>query len=475
MPDWCDPCRDCPRKWGLRAIGGDGPRPARVLAIMERPGQDENRNGRVACGKTGQELDELYLPLVGLQRHEIRVCNTVLCGHESNKTPTPKEVEQCAPSHIPNEIERTDPEVILLLGATACSLVSGGSGIRLDMHHGIPQHTSKVGTLFGWEGWLVPMFHPSMGMHESRFMQVLMDDWTALKDILTEDYLADDPETELSVYKYVRGAVAVNDYMQQASFTADDDAQPAMDTESHAGYPWSMQVSVKPGTGILIRADDADGLGALEFWFNSSFHPWSLAMHHAAHDLREAGRMRVRVSRYRDTMQEAFHFGNLPQGLKALSYRLFRHTMTSYGETVRPASISKLEGWLIEAFCIAQLDFTQTIARYSPKTGKRLKDEVRKSELETLLTRLLRLTRPDSEYDPWERLDAFWQDPVNEWMVEHVEARINAYPRPGIANCTMADAVRYAVGDADWTGRVATEFDRRRPDAFRIYEGDRDR
>ena len=46
--------------------------------------------------------------------------------------------------------------------------------------------------------------------------------------------------------------------------------------------------------------------------------------------------------RYRDTMQEAFHLGNLPQGLKALTYRLFRHTMTSYEETVRPASIRAL-------------------------------------------------------------------------------------------------------------------------------------
>src|SRR5258708_6507143 len=112
MPNWVDPCSSCTRKF--RAIGGDGPRPSPVLAIMERPGKDENAQGRVACGKTGQELDELYLPLAGLDRSEIRVCNTVLCWADSNKTPTDKEIQQCAPFHLKEEIARTRPEVVLL-------------------------------------------------------------------------------------------------------------------------------------------------------------------------------------------------------------------------------------------------------------------------------------------------------------------------------------------------------------------------
>ena len=197
-------------------------------------------------------------------------------------------------------------------------------------------------------------------------------------------------------------------------------------------------------------------------------------MHNAAYDLEVLRKLDIHVKSYRDTMQEAFHLGNLPQGLKPLVYRLFRHTMTSYNETVRPASVRKLIEWMTEAFCIAQLDLTQTVTRYSPKTGKRLKDEVRKGELESLLTRLLRLTTEESEYDPWERLDAFRSEPTNEWMVEHVESRIGRYPVNGIANCTLDEAVRYAVGDADWTGRVAVALARRRGEAFRIHEGDHD-
>ena len=456
VADWIEPCAGCPRKYGLRAIGGDGPRPARILGIMERPGQDENRNGRVACGKTGQELDELYLPLAGLDRSEVRLCNTVLCGHESNKAPTAKEIAQCAPHHVPAEIERTDPNVIILMGATACSLVHG---IRLDYMHGIPQHTSKVGELFGWSGWLVPMFHPAIGLHESRWMKQYMDDWHELSKVLTESNFTDDPKSESVDYKHAGIAL----WMQGKGPLG-------VDTESHGGKPWSVQVSARPGQGVLFKCDEPDAMGFLKMWMPKH----EVILHNAAYDLEVLRRLDIPVRSYRDTMQEAYHLGNLPQGLKALAYRLFRHTMTSYEETVMPASVRALTAWMTEAYMIAQLDLSHVTQRFHKTSGKRLADKVEKGELESLLTRLLRLTNEESEYDPWERLRDFWREPTNEWMVTHVEARLGKYPVAGIANCSLEEAVRYAVGDADWTGRVAVELERRRQGAFQIHQGDRD-
>ncbi len=467
--NWVDPCPACTRKY--RAISGDGPQPAPVLCIAERPGPDENRNGRVLCGKTGQEWDELYLPLAGLDRSGVRACNAVLCWADSNKTPTDKEIARCAPHHLPEEIRKTDPEVIILLGATACSLVPG---IRLDLHHGIPQHTNKVGVLFGWQGWLVPMYHPSIGLHDSRWMQICMEDWQELGAILGENHFEDDPEPEYLCYHFVSGAEAVSDYFRGADF--DGSVVPAMDTERHGSRPWSMQASILPGTGILVRSTDRAGLDALNFWLNSSFQDWCVALHNAGHDIEEARRMGVHMRFYRDTMQEAFHLGNLPQGLKPLVYRLFRHTMTSYQEVVWPASIRALQDWMLEACRIAELDLSFT-ERVHLKT--KVKEVVKPGELESLLRRLLRLASTQSDYNPWgsdkePRLDAFWRDELNAWMVSHIEARVGPYPILGIANCSMDDAVRYAVGDADYCGRVAVELARRRGEAFQIYSGDRD-
>jgi len=462
MPNWVQSCPNCPGPY--HAIGGDGPQPAPVLCIAERPGRDENRNGRILCGKTGQEFDELYLPLAGLERRDVRCCNTLLCWSDNNKTPTDKEIWSCAPHHIPQEIEMTRPEVIVLMGSTACKLVPG---IRLDLHHGIPQHTDKVGTLFGWSGWLIPMYHPSIGLHESRWMTILMEDWAGLKALTGNGagLLVNDPPPSPTDY-CLADESGVNGYFLSV---LEYGLTPAMDTESHGPEPWSMQISAKPGTGILVRANDKAAVSALDFWMRGS----EVIMHHAAHDLEEARRMCVRITRYRDTMQEAYQLGNLPQGLKALAYRLFRHTMTSYEETVRPASIHALQDWMLEAVQIAEADLTYITPRYG-KAGKRLKDEVKKGELESLLRRLLSNTDSTSDYDPWIRLDAFYREETNEWMVSHVESRIGPYPILGIGNCKLEDAVRYAVGDADLTGQVAVELERRRHGAFEIYDGDQD-
>ncbi len=458
MPNWVNPCPPCLRKY--RAIGGSGPQPCDVLAIAERPGSDENRYGEVLCGKTGQEWDELYLPLAGLDRSEVRACNTVLCWAESNKTPTAKEAAQCAISHLPREIEATDPSVIILMGATACSLVPG---IRLDLHHGVPQSTAKVGDLFGWSGWLVPMYHPSIGLHESRWMQICMEDWQELGAILSENNFEDDPEPEEHDYQ-IADRDSLRDLQEYKSGPV------AVDTESHGAAPWSVQYSTAPGVGRLVLVRDREAVSHLR----RSLH--EVILHHAAHDLEVLRQLGIQVRSYRDTMQEAFQLGNLPQGLKALTYRLFRQTMSSYEETVWPASIRALQDWMLEAVRIAEQDlsFTKRV-----KLVTKVKEVIKKGELESLLRRLMRLTDVASEYNPWHdadspRLNQFWSDPLNEWMVTHVEARIGHYPILGIANCKLKDAIDYAVGDADYCGRVAVELARRRGEAFQIYEGDRD-
>ena len=48
-----------------------GPLPASVMAIAEKPGQEEAYKGRVFVGDTGRELDGLNLPLAGLDRGDV--------------------------------------------------------------------------------------------------------------------------------------------------------------------------------------------------------------------------------------------------------------------------------------------------------------------------------------------------------------------------------------------------------------------
>ena len=468
------PCPTCIRRYP--PLPGDGPQPSPWLILGERPGYNENKQGRVLVGKTGQELDETYLPLADLRRRDVRCANVVSCWADNNKTPTAKDVLSCAAHHVPQEIAETKPEVIILMGGSACTLCPG---IKLDMMHGIPQHTDKVGALFGWRGWIVPMYHPALGLHESRWMTSLLDDWAGLQGEL--EHPGDAPEPEI---RYERLHGELNGMHRRI----------AIDTEDHGGIPWSIQWSGYRHTGYMLYATDERGIA--KFAAAMEEEKPEVIFHNSAHDLEVLRKLGISVYRYRDTMIEAFNLGNLPQGLKALAYRLFRTTMVSWGETVRPASINALLLWLAEAMLVARADLFTTktkvyktcVCGHSEKghatfshaakcpcsdyTPREEREEVR-GAAEALFARLSNHTDVDDEYDPWLRLRE-WRD-TSDHDYAHIVARVGPWPILGIGNCSEKQAIRYAVGDADATLQVAVELERRRRERrFEIAEGDED-
>ena len=224
---------------------------------------------------------------------------------------------------------------------------------------------------------------------------------------------------------------------------------------------------------------------------------WELVLHNASYDLPILEKCGIdHRGQFRDTLQEAFQLGNLPQGLKALSYRLFRTTMVSWEDTVRPASINALLGWLAEAMVVARVDLYETKVKvyktcvcghgenahttFKHATSCSCSDYTPKEEkyevpggVEKLFSRLANHTEEDSEYDPWLRLRE-WRD-ENDREYAHVVSRCGPWPILGIGNCSEAQAIRYAVGDADATLQVAMELERRRRDnRFDIAPGDED-
>lgn len=435
------------------------------MAIGERPGRWENKYGRVFIGDAGQELDETYLPLAGLCRPDLYVTNAVKCWAENNRTPSAKEVATCSKHFLPAEIKETEPEVILLLGGVACSLIPG---VRLDMHHGVPRRAE----LFGWSGWVVPMYHPAIGLHEGKWMAPLLEDWESLRDFFDTRDSDIDPRCENGYSPWdVRPPVNYRLWNGNGDFKQLIKSRPrpvAVDTERHGSEPFSVQVSWAPGRARMILANNKMALGRLEEVLLTS----EVILHNAPEDIRTLSKLGIRVPNYRDTMQEAFQLANLPQALKTLAYRLFRVTMTSWEDVVRPASIDKLQEWLAEALVVAQADLNLVDIK---KLKTKVREKVVAGPMEQLFTRLLRHTDVRSQYDPWERLREFWSDESNEWMTSHVEARVGKWPILGIGNCDISRAVVYGCGDADLTGQVAVELERRRGDAsWQVAEEDRD-
>lgn len=431
-------CSACPNN--RRQVLPDGPTNARVAIIGEGPGRWEDSTGVPFCGRAGEELDETYLRLAGLDRADVFVTNMVQCRCERNGVdvkPADALLAICTPNHLKEEILTVRPEIVVLCGATACSLVPG---IDLELEHGFP----RQGEIYGHECAIVPMYHPAAGMHLTRLMTPLLEDWERLGMWIRGKWEA--PKADKNEANYVL-VESWNDVSERSSHSRN--SQLAVDTETDEGRPWSVQFSFAPGRGYFCRALSPAIKDLRSLALDST-----TILHNATFDLDVLDRLGIQVNSFRDTMQELYHLGNLPQGLKQAVYRVFGYRMTSYDEVVTPHSKRVLEDWLATALGHVSSDM-RTEVREQLKTKVRVTQKPH--EAEAVLRRIL--GKLDSDYDPWEQPKQ--QKGVEkprligrEWLAE-VEAAVGRMPRKSIVHAPLDQQVQYACGDADWTLRLA--------------------
>ena len=107
---------------------------ARIMLIGEAPGRDEDIQGKPFVGRAGQLLDRM-LSAIGLDESKVYITNTIYWRPPGNRTPTPQEIESCAP-FLARQIELLAPEVMMLLGGAAAKSV-------LDVTEGIMRLRGK--------------------------------------------------------------------------------------------------------------------------------------------------------------------------------------------------------------------------------------------------------------------------------------------------------------------------------------------
>jgi DNA polymerase len=98
---------------------------ARLMLIGEAPGRDEDLQGKPFVGRAGQLLDRM-LAAIGLAEEHVYITNTVYWRPPGNRTPTPAEIEACAP-FLARQIELLSPDVLVLLGGAAAKTILGAS------------------------------------------------------------------------------------------------------------------------------------------------------------------------------------------------------------------------------------------------------------------------------------------------------------------------------------------------------------
>ena len=171
---------DCTRcklhKGRNKLVYGDGNPKAQLVFVGEGPGADEDMQGLPFVGRAGKLLTQM-IEAMGLQRHDVYICNVVKCRPPENRTPEPDEVATCSPFLL-RQIDVIAPKVIVCLGAVAAKTL-------LSTNRGISQYR---GEWLDWRGRkLMATYHPAYLL---RNPPAKADVWKDLQKVMAELGLA---------------------------------------------------------------------------------------------------------------------------------------------------------------------------------------------------------------------------------------------------------------------------------------------
>jgi uracil-DNA glycosylase family protein len=158
-------CRNCDLwREATQTVFGEGRPDAPLMLVGEQPGDQEDRVGRPFVGPAGRLLDEA-LAEAGIDRDDVYVTNAVKHfkwkargKRRIHQKPTWGEVASCR-TWLDGELEAVQPEVLVLLGATAAQSLLGRS-FRVTQSHGQPVENT------GFARYAVATLHPSAVLRE---------------------------------------------------------------------------------------------------------------------------------------------------------------------------------------------------------------------------------------------------------------------------------------------------------------------
>jgi probable DNA metabolism protein len=159
QPTKLDECRRCELgQFATQAVGGEGPKKAKIMFVGEQPGDQEDLAGQPFVGPAGKLLDRVC-EAAGVDRETIYVTNAVKHfkweprgKRRLHKTPAQKEIEACH-YWLDKELAHVQPTVIVALGATALKSVMRTANVTLKDSLGKP--------VFHDGHWVVTTYHPS--------------------------------------------------------------------------------------------------------------------------------------------------------------------------------------------------------------------------------------------------------------------------------------------------------------------------
>lgn len=180
-------------------VVGMGNHDAKVMFIVDAPKENDEKLARPFAGKEGQALDR-FLAHIGMKREEVYVSYIIKCRPAGDRDATEEETKSCL-SYLTRQLEVVQPKIIVCLGRTAAltmiPLFGCDQGILgpMNLMHGRFYEPSKefkdMTMLFDQtplaETKLFVTYHPGSILHNAENTQVLLDDFTLIKEELDKE------------------------------------------------------------------------------------------------------------------------------------------------------------------------------------------------------------------------------------------------------------------------------------------------
>jgi len=170
----CTRCGLCEER--TQVVHSIGDPNARLMFIGEAPGADEDAKGEPFVGRAGQLLTRI-IDAMGFQREDVFIGNINRCRPPGNRAPKIDEADQCRPFLL-REIEIVKPEVIVVLGNTACQNL-------LNTKEGITKLRGNFQDYFGVK--VMPTFHPAYLLRDPSKKKLVWDDMKQVMELLNSE------------------------------------------------------------------------------------------------------------------------------------------------------------------------------------------------------------------------------------------------------------------------------------------------
>ncbi len=165
-------CSMC-KRWGKgKAVPGEGNPDARVVLVGEAPGREESETGRPFVGRSGRLLRSLIREM-GMDEEEVFITSPVKYLPVRG-TPS---IENIAHSraHLMSQLSVIEPEIVVLLGSTACQALLGRRVHVTEKHGSIIRKGGRM--------YFVTL-HPAYALRFPEGKSALIRDFKKLKKLV---------------------------------------------------------------------------------------------------------------------------------------------------------------------------------------------------------------------------------------------------------------------------------------------------